>query len=76
MEKVKQIVIATIHGIVGFIVLGSMVLAGFWIRERLQPKSTTIIELSADDILERLAQSSNYEIQCDKNGGGRIAFHK
>lgn len=76
MEKIRNTVTAVIHGIAGFIIIASVILAALWLKEKLGTKATTTIQLSADDVLERLAQSDNYEIKCDKNGDGRIAFAK
>ena len=76
MKALSTAVERVLCGFAGFVILGSMLLAGLWLREKWQPKSSTSIQLSADDVLERLAQSDNYEIKCDKNGDGRIAFAK
>ena len=76
METLKNNIMAVVHGVLGFFIIASMILAALWLRERIIPAQTTKIELSADDVLERLAQSDNYEIKCDKNGDGRIAFAK
>jgi len=76
MDKIKQIINNLIVGVIGFVILSSMILAALWLKERIAPQQVTRIELSADDVLERLAQSDNYEIKCDKNGDGRIAFAK
>lgn len=76
METLRKQLNAVIHGVIGFVILSSMILAALWLRERIRPMSTTSIQLTADDVLERLAQSDNYEIKCDKNGDGRIAFAK
>lgn len=76
MYKIKQTINNLVVGVIGFLIIASFILAALWLKEKLGTKATTTIQLSADDVLERLAQSDNYEIKCDKNGDGRIAFAK
>lgn len=76
MDKIRQTINNLVVGVMGFIIIASVILAALWLKEKLGTKATTTIQLSADDVLERLAQSDNYEIKCDKNGDGRIAFAK
>lgn len=72
MEKAKQTIgeriAAVTHGVIGFVVIGSMALAGLWLKDRVGPRDSVTLELAPDDIMMQLAQSKSYEIRCDKEG--------
>lgn len=68
MDSIKEKIRAVIHGVIGFVVLSSMILASLWLKERVMTRETLTLELAPDDIMMQLAQSKSYEIKCDKTG--------
>lgn len=68
MEAMKEKIKAVVHGVIGFVVLSSMILASLWLKERVMTRETLTLELAPDDIMMQLAQSKSYEIKCDKEG--------
>ena len=67
-ERIAKTIANLITGFIGFVVLGSMTLAGLWLNTQLGPRDKLVLELSPDDIAMTLAQSDSYEIHCDKTG--------
>lgn len=75
MDRIKEVIKAFVSGVCGFIVISSIILASLWLREKVMPRQTLAIELSPDDVLEQLAQSDNFIIKCEEDGG-RIALRR
>lgn len=74
--KIAHLIATLITGFLGFVILGSMTLAGLWLSDRLGVKEQITVTLSADDILMQLAQSESYDIRCEKDGACQIALKK
>lgn len=72
VEKIRHTTTAIIHGVIGFVVLGSMVLAAMFLQDLRTKKEHLAIEFSTDEIMEKIAQSKNYEIKCEKSGDCRL----